>query len=416
MSFRKTMDQRSSDREVVDRILRRAEVAKMTRLLQNSLALANFKTQHGWEDLALDKILPKVDGELKRKRPASSSESISDSSSAFSDPHFPPPGLLSTSPGPVFSDPIHETFSGLNHKRRWNTHNYQMPNITPISNKRARTSMSSKAFSGHGEKTPWQDIHALTQSSPLLHRHNRGSSRPRGLDRSFVSKASTRPNRPESPVFQHMDSDEEEGEEELDLPVHSFQISASQRRISPPRTPPPSRARSARFYHASRNANKEGEGEGEGEGADLLLYLATSPSPANRGMKARVFPPSTPPSRNEALPSSMMTTPGGGGSGGFLYGAGQTTPSPSFNFADFVNITPSPAQRTWHGGQTPSSRKTPREARQRLNFDSLLPPNSSPNMNGSLSSLHGSGGGGGEGGGARNTGLGMDLGGELIAN
>ncbi len=97
----------------------------------------------------------------------------------------------------------------------------------------------------------------------------------------------------------------------------------------------------------------------------------------------------------------MMLTPGGGG-----FMAGFSTPGQQFNFADFVNITPSPAQGAW-GSRTPGIAKTPlaaREARRRLNFDILVPPTSgSPNLH----SLSRSAGG-------KETGLGMELGGDLI--
>ena len=78
----------------------------------------------------------------------------------------------------------------------------------------------------------------------------------------------------------------------------------------------------------------------------------------------------------------MMTTPGG-------Y---PQTPQTGFNFADFVNITPSPAQ----GAFGAVGRGTPiANARKRLNFDQLVPPSESPPT--------------------RGTGLGMELGGNLIS-
>jgi hypothetical protein len=54
------------------------------------------------------------------------------------------------------------------------------------------------------------------------------------------------------------------------------------------------------------------------------------------------------------------------------------TPNQQFNFADFVNVTPSPAQPTW-GGRTPGNpARTPLTSnRKRLNFDSLVPPSTS---------------------------------------
>lgn len=68
---------------VADRVLRRAELGKMASRLQNRLALAHFKTRHGWEDLTLDMIEPKVEDEIRRKR--NDNDVLSDSSSSTSD-------------------------------------------------------------------------------------------------------------------------------------------------------------------------------------------------------------------------------------------------------------------------------------------------------------------------------------------
>jgi hypothetical protein len=138
---------------------------------------------------------------------------------------------------------------------------------------------------------------------------------------------------------------------------------------------------------------KDGE-----EGADLLLYLATSPSPAKGGQIAKtvIQAPSTPPAKSTPLPSSHMT-PGTSGAG-FL-GFGPNTPGTNFNFADFVNVTPSPAQAPW---RTPGAGRTPatKEARRKLNFDNLMPPTTSPVLTRSI----------------RSDGLGMELGGELVSS
>ncbi|OBT59935.1 hypothetical protein VE03_10628, partial [Pseudogymnoascus sp. 23342-1-I1] len=64
---------------VADRVLRRAEMA---RKLQNRLALAQFKAKHGWEDLTLDLIEPKVDEHLRRQRPSSAGDMLFDISSS----------------------------------------------------------------------------------------------------------------------------------------------------------------------------------------------------------------------------------------------------------------------------------------------------------------------------------------------
>ena len=93
-----------------------------------------------------------------------------------------------------------------------------------------------------------------------------------------------------------------------------------------------------------------------------------------------------------------MSTPGGGGA---FPGFGLATPSTNINFADFLNMTPSPAQVTgaWNrtpiagGGKTPAAA---REARRRLNFDNMVPPSGDVRIR-------------------KVEGLGMDLGGELVS-
>ena len=97
-----------------------------------------------------------------------------------------------------------------------------------------------------------------------------------------------------------------------------------------------------------------------------------------------------------------MLTPGGGN----IFN-GFNTPSQGFHWADFVNVTPSPAQGAF-GNRTPGPTKTPlaaRDARRRLNFDTLAPPGQSPNPGtAARNSL------------SKATGLGMELGGELVSS
>ena len=96
----------------------------------------------------------------------------------------------------------------------------------------------------------------------------------------------------------------------------------------------------------------------------------------------------------------MMTTPGGGGGGLLSVFGGPNTPSQNFDFSDFVNITPSPAQSAWP--KTPRTAKTPLTvARRRLTFENFIPTNASPGMREQSGSA------------AKHTGLGMQLGGDL---
>ncbi|KAJ5904692.1 uncharacterized protein N7473_001608 [Penicillium subrubescens] len=126
-------------------------------------------------------------------------------------------------------------------------------------------------------------------------------------------------------------------ENDPDLPIHSFRHGSSPP-CTPPCTPPP------KYAYLARSEQHE-------HGADLLIYQAKSPTPG------RVF-----------------------------------------NFADFVNVTPSPAQPAW-GGRTPGNPgRTPlstKDTHKRLNFDALVPPStSSPRLR------------------AKETGLALQLGGE----
>ncbi|KAK7542839.1 uncharacterized protein J3D65DRAFT_665161 [Phyllosticta citribraziliensis] len=383
--------------EVATKVLRRAQVSKMTRALQNRLALANVKVKHGWENLNIDTLEPKIDIEMKRKRPSSSHENMSDSSSTVSD-RFHPFAALDSSPlaPPIFSD--HVTSSGGRYgslKRiKYQPDSYRRP----VSSNHARTKV--RPASARASGSSWKSSYQLPESSPAYRKHARFSSRhsiSHAPSLSFVSEGSTIADEPLSPLLSEDD--------DADLPVSSFQMDPSHLRSSPPlrspRTPPPGLARSARLRNDTLTTTPKNNRNGE-EDANLLMFLATSPSPANPSNKTRVIAPSTPPQKTTPLPSSMMSTPGGGP-------YGMHTPGANLNFADFLNMTPSPAQITGNWNRTPVGR-TPlaaREARRRLNFDNLLPPtsNNSPTAGSiertRMNKVEG--------------GLGMELGGELVS-
>lgn len=349
----------------------------MTRALQDRLALANVKMQNGWENMSLDAIEPRVDDSLARNRPASSNETISDAASNASS-RLPSSRGLDSSPltAPTFSDRISRSGPAQPSKRVRPADVSTMPiPAGPTTGPRTRAA-----------RPQWKRKHGLPESSPIKPvKHARIDSN--NVSRmSFVSDADTVPDDPPSPELSEDD--------DADLPVHSFSLNHTTRiTSSPPRTPPPDRRmRKAHNVSWSRTP-KTGE-----EGADLLIYLATSPSAANIAhgtTRPGLQPPTTPPCRSTPLPSSHMT-PGTSGNGFMAFGP--ATPGTNFNFADFVNVTPSPAQGPWM--RTPVATRTPgASARRRLNFDSLMPPGSpSPAMR-----RH-----------SRDA-LGMDLGGELVS-
>jgi hypothetical protein len=350
----------------------------MARKLQNRLALAQFKTNRGWEDLPLDTIEPKVEEELRRRRPMSSGDILSDSSSSStaSDFHYVNSRTLMSSPlksSTFFSDQIGSSGGSTGHRKRMYHGSFDLPTSSFSSRKRFRSSPTAGRSMNSGHRQ-------LAQSSPIKPRKQPHFTTSAGPDLSFYR--SSHADDLHNTNFAAPSDDEDDV-----LPTHSFNIHSS-----PPRTPPPRNRGSLGRRSKDRNG-KSGE-----EGADLLLFLATSPSPANPTSRARMQPPSTPPPKNMALPSSMMTTPGGGG-GLLSVFNNPHTPSQQFDFSDFVNITPSPGQRAWP--KTPAA-KTPLTAARRLQtFETFLPPNASPNMRDQSTTKH--------------AGLGMQLGGDLIS-
>jgi hypothetical protein len=323
----------------------------MARRLQNRLALAQFKTKHGWEDLTLDTIEPKLEEEVRRKR-LSEGDVLSDSSSSASELPYSARKLMSSPlKAPFFSDGIGSGGGSTGHRKR--TYLSAMDHALSSPSKRFRASPTAHRSFPSGHMT-WKEHHQLAQSSPIKPRRQQHFTTSTGPDVSFFAGSREIPDDLTSPNYAaHPSSDDEDL-----LPAHSFH--AGNVRSSPPSTPP-MRGRSQGKRGKERpgpaaNGTKSGE-----EGADLLLYLASSPVPA-QPRKTLMEPPSTPPPKSRpALPSSMMTTPGGGN---------PFPNTPAFDFSDFVHMTPSPAQKPWKTPVPLGGGKTPRSAaRRRLTFD-----------------------------------------------
>ena len=287
----------------------------------------------------------------------------------------------------LFSDQIGSGSRSSGRRKRTCHNSFEYPSSYSSSRKRYRSSPSSIVPpSSHSSHSSWKDNHQLAQSSPIKPRKHPNFTTSSGPNLSFFQRSSdTLPEGIHAINYAAASDDEDE------LPAHSFNV-----RSATPRTPPPVRNRGNAGRRIKDKNGKSGE-----EGADLLLFLATSPSPANPSARARMQPPSTPPPKNKDmnLPSSMMTTPGGGGLLSVF--GGPNTPSQAFDFADFVNITPSPGQRAWP--KTPRTIKTPLTVNRRsLNFDSFMGPSASPGMRDHSSST------------TKHSGLGMQLGGDLL--
>ncbi|EXJ85845.1 hypothetical protein A1O1_06214 [Capronia coronata CBS 617.96] len=330
--------------QVAEKVMRRVEIAKVARNLQDCLAFASFKAQNGWQDRTLSTIEPEVTEKLKRKRPFLEDDGPSDGSSGTDDEYVPTPSIAKNR----FARPSNGKF--------------KVPEPPGGARKKRVRSSSTNGRDRQSSSMTWKQDHRLTQSSPVL-----GRSHSFQGNRLFHSDTAGMPQtaQDDSPMFDVRSDDEDH---DMPMPPFSDHPSSSILSSSPPRTPPPTK----RLLNV--NAKQAG--------ADLLLYLANSPSrsPAiniHRTSSSSKEPPSTPPSQNYHLPSSVMTTPGT--QLGLFNGALQT-PGQNFNLADFCNVTPSPAQAQW-GGRTPNAAKTPsRFARRSLNFDSMQPPSGSPTL------------------------------------
>lgn len=328
--------------------------------------------------MSLDAIEPHIEERYPRKRPASSNDNLSDTASTTST-RFRSSSGLGSSPltAPMFSDRSNYSFK----RTRSSADVAKYPSSGAPTGRRTRQSTRAQIPSS------WKKQYNLSQSSPIKQEKHAHFPPGNPTQLSFISEGSTIPDRDTSPESSDGDP--------TDLPMHSFNFNApTQITSSPPRTPPPGgrlRNRKAQNVAWSRTP-KNGA-----EDADLLMYLAASPSPAQKGgARTVVQPPSTPPCKSTPLPSSHMTPSTHGAAWGFA----PTTPGNNFDFSDFVNITPSPAQGAWN--RTPAT-----ATRRRLNFDSLAPPSSSPNMTRSN---------GYDGGSAtKQDGLGMELGEELVS-
>ncbi|KAJ5643917.1 uncharacterized protein N7484_006424 [Penicillium longicatenatum] len=315
-----------------EKTIRKIDIAQVSLSLQDRLGLAKLKYQHGRLH-GLTSTLPDNKGRLDLEKP-------SDSSSDFSRSRCETPF---TSPPLRASTYSKELPRSARNKHAVTFDSLAMAPMLTAGRKRVRSDSNSER-PAKVPRVSWKSSHRLPESSPGLGiRHTSRRSRVPFMSEAPIPEMS-------SPGY-HGHSDEEN---DPDLPLHSFQHVSSMVGSSPPRTPPPKHARLAR---ADR------PGEYEDDGAGLLLYLANSPTPARvaAGSHAHIFPPSTPPSQHAVL----------------------GTPGQQFNFADFVNVTPSPAQPVW-GSRTPGNpSRTPlanKDARKRLNFDALVPPSGSPRM------------------------------------
>lgn len=335
----------------------------MARCLQSRLALAHFKAKRGWQDLSLDIIEPKYEEELRqhkaalRRKRLADGEILSDSSSSASDLPYPTRALMSSPlKGPLFSDAIGSSNGSTGHRKRTYIASFDDFDGGLLSSpaKRYRLSPTAhKSFSGH---VSWSDNHhnLLTQSSPIKPRRQQHFKTSTGPDLSFFPTSARLSRSITSLNFNAPDDDDDDL-----LPAHSFQLSAA--RSSPPSTPP---NRNRRLAPKHANDKTAGNFESRDEGAELLLFMKSSPTPAALPPRSQMEPPSTPPPKHLGFTPQAMATPNLNNP---LF---PHTPGQAFDFADYLNMTPSPAQKTWKTPIPMGSAKTPRSvARRHLAFD-----------------------------------------------
>lgn len=267
---------------------------------------------------------------------------------------------------PLFSDAVNSSSGSSGHRKR--TYMASFEDAAAASAAEAAASSPSKRFRGSptahrssGQGNWKGSHHQLAQSSPIKPRRQQHFTTSTGPNVSFFQTRHLT-NELSTPSFATPSDDDDDL-----LPAHSFNTSAIVRAVSPPRTPP-MQTRSINRRTREGKAGKSGE-----EGADLLMYLAASPSPAVKSSRVQqqLEVPTTPPQQKGGskaldLPSSMMVTPGGGN----LF---PSTPGQGFDFSDFVNISPSPAQKPWKTPVALSTRTPLSVARKRLTFDEPMP-------------------------------------------
>lgn len=372
----------------------------MARKLQTTLHLAGVKAEHGWQNLSVHEIESRNAGGQRTKLMHELLSHRSDSSSSDSEFSYPM-SILSSSPMKRDDQPFHSDSYTINssngmsgHRKRHFDSTFQHPSASQ-QRKRYRSSptpVRKSARTSQKNNNAWKNQFSLAQSSPIKPRRTHFTTS-EGPNVSFANNLTSYniPSFTGSSSFMSSTSEEEHNmSQDLNMsqdhaytPPHfrgAYDIRSSPPPFSSiPQTPPSHREFRKSGGHKngwSKDVQDRDHGHGDmdismngrlGEnGADLLLYLHASPSQTQNS--GRMPPPTTPPSRNMALPSSHMTTPGGS----YPYSAGFGNPStpnnPHFDFADFVNITPSPAARVHASGG--GSARTPGTARNRvLMFD-----------------------------------------------
>ncbi|KAH7110429.1 hypothetical protein B0J13DRAFT_662037 [Dactylonectria estremocensis] len=154
---------RKKPEDVVDGVLKRAELSKLARRLQSLLALARFKTKHGWEDLTLDTIEPNFEEEIRQKRLAEG-DTLSDSAFSASGLPYSSYTLMSLPLKPdLFSNAVDSRNKGISHRKR----NYFTSFENNPSSPSKRFRLSPTAHKSVGDHSFWKGSQGRAQPSPI---------------------------------------------------------------------------------------------------------------------------------------------------------------------------------------------------------------------------------------------------------
>lgn len=289
-----------TDATMSQKILKRAEIGKITRVLKDRLGIAQHKIERSWQNLSMNAVATKMareaeDAARQQASTDSASSGLSGSSSSF-DARTRNHGLPSA--------------QSANGQRD----DFLVPDLP----NRSRPSDGGRSVHGAQSRAS-----QTTMNGHARHTNGSGTNRISPLKRyreETLDDESPEPG--SSPLKYHASSTSVNN---YGLPSgRPVFTNAHARAITPPLAPstPPPGAQSQRRSQANFKDSEEG--------ADLLLFLATSPSPARpKRTSTRALEYSSPPPMRG---SSAVNTPVGAG----------------FNLSEFLNFTPSPAQAAAH--------------------------------------------------------------------
>ncbi|CCG81299.1 Putative uncharacterized protein [Taphrina deformans PYCC 5710] len=216
-----------------EKVLRRAELSRITRMLRSRLEIAQFKVGRSWQNLPFKSVEPQLEREVKLRHPEA----------------FENTDLLDH---PSLASPPREV-------------EFLVPDLPNRARHNDEGSALRQSPFGADNATTVEHAHQTRQGTSPLKRQ-RSPSPPH--DSPVMASSPLNYRASSSNIRERMDPRSPNGHYST----------------PPPSTPPPSHLRSARTNKADTE-----------EGADLLLYLATSPSPAKSRRVNRAIEFSSPP-------------------------------------------------------------------------------------------------------------------------